>query len=245
MAQLKPSFVSEISNTLSGSPFTSEDFDIQLLEEGKSLVKIVFLHNPEYFLECSETHKKEKYTVTQKYTMESREEFRHYSTINLLMAPGKYKARDEIEAHEIGGLLEVIPQWCDHIRDDLYAKAPKYDPLSELREKFKNDIESGIENPDEYFSAEEMENIGVKFDSMFEEISQIKEEFELTKAQLDQVKKDFREFKESAGAYPKGVWARITSNRIIQTLGKLIDTPEGRKLLFEQIKRVLIGGNGE
>lgn len=243
MSQLKPSFVAGVKKALENSVFTEGDFEIQLPKTGKVLVKLVFLHKPDYFLECSETIKQEEYTVTQKWMMESRNEKRRYSTVEAQLVPGEFKARETIELSELGQLADLIPKWCSYLRDDLYALAPKQDLLGQLREKFKNDIEQGIADPESYFTEEEVSRIGEKFDAMVEELNHLKEEFSLTKQQLDQIKKEVEEFKNSAQAYPKGVWAKVTSNRLVQFVGKFMNTSEGRKFLFEQAKRIL-GGDG-
>jgi hypothetical protein len=50
MPQLKPSFVSDIRTALGKSRFTLEDFVLELPESGPLLVKITFVHKPEYTL---------------------------------------------------------------------------------------------------------------------------------------------------------------------------------------------------
>lgn len=241
MPQLKPSFIAELKSSFEGSTFTGADFEFDFPDRGNPLVKVKFLHKPEYLLLCSEIEKQERVTVSRKFTLETLDETRRYSIIQVTITPGEYKARDEIEISKLGELTEIVPKWCDYIRADLYALAPKIDPLKELREKFNTDIESGIDDPEAFFSESEVNAIGKKFDEMLSQLNQLKDEFSLTKQQLDEVRKEVEHFKSSAKKLPKGIWAKVTSNKLVQTFGKFINTPEGRKFLFDQAKRLLGG----
>lgn len=229
---------------MKNSAFTKSDFEVELPKFGRTLIKITFLYKPEYSLILTEEEREESYTV-KSFDLSSRSEKRKYKIYKARLAPGKFKALSEPELDDIGELLEIVPKWCDYIRDDLYALAPTKDPLEELRRKLKDDITEMVEHPEKYFTDEELSVVAEKFDRLFDEISKLKDEHSLTKQQLDSIQREFEEFKSSAKVYPKGIWAKVTSNKLVSVTGKVINTPEGRTFLFQQIKRLLSLGSGE
>lgn len=239
MSQLKPSVVNDILEALGKSRFTKEDFRVEFPKSGRILAKITFLHKPEYFLTLSEEEKQNQVIVKHNYDLTSRTESVKYTTYIVREVPGRYKTDDQSEIDNPGDLLKLIPKWCDNIRSDLYALAPKVDPLEELRRKLDEDINTLIDDPSAFFTEEEMERVDSQFDKLFAEISALKESYSLTKQQLEGIQKEFEEFKKSARVYPKGIWARVTSNGYVKATGQIVNSPEGRGFLFQQIRRLL------
>ena len=121
MSQLKPSFVSDIRIALGNSRFTLEDFVLELPESGSLLVKITFVHKPEYTLSLFEVEKREKVKIEQNFTMSSRTEHIRQLILSVKTIPGRFKTKSDTEIDEIGEVLELIPKWCESIRADLYA----------------------------------------------------------------------------------------------------------------------------
>lgn len=239
MSQLKPSFVTEIRTAIEKSRFTAEDFRFEYPKSGKTLVKITFAYKPEYMLILTEETKREKITVEEKLAYTSRSHTVEETVFTILAIPGRFKLEVKYEVGDLGQLLNELPTWCENIRSDLYALAPKSDPLAELREKIQNNLDALVDRPDEYFNNDELAVVDSRFDQLFTEITNLREQYSLTKQQLDSMQKEFEEFKKSARAFPKGLWAKITGNKLIKTTGQIINSPEGRAFLFQQIRRAL------
>lgn len=243
MSQLKPSFVNEIQATIEKSRFTVDDFSFEFPKSGKALVRITFLYKPEYMLALSEETKREQVTIEEKFGYTSPSTSRSHTvqeTIFTIRAtPGRFKTEVTYEIGSLGGLLEELPKWCENIRSDLYALAPKVDPLATLREELQKNLDTLVDKPDEYFDVEELKVVDSRFDLLLAEITKLREQYSLTKQQLDSMQKEFEEFKSSARAYPKGIWAKLTGNKLVKTTGQVINSPEGRAFLFQQIRRVL------
>jgi len=239
MSQLKPSFINEIRLSLEKSRFTTDDFELELPKSGNVLAKISFLHKPEYFLALLEEQKREQVTTEQKYLYSTRTEYVTHVELSVRTVPGAFKLRQDTDISELGEVLKIIPKWCDSIRDDLYALMPAPDPLEELRQQFKSKLDEIVNEPNTFFSEEELAVVDKRFDQLYEEISQLREQHSLTKQQLDAIQKEIEEFKKSARAYPKGIWAKITSNKLLKTTGQILNSPEGRALMFQGIRRVL------
>jgi len=239
VSQLKPSFINNIRSALEKSRFTLDDFGLELPESGNVLAKITFLHKPEYFLVLLEEEKREKITTEQKYLFSSRTEYVSQCMLSVSTVPGVFKLREDTEISELGDVLNMIPKWCECIRDDLYALMPAPDPLQELRQQFKSKLDELVNEPDSFFDEEELAVVDKRFDQLYKEISQLREQHSLTKQQLDAIQKEIEEFKKSARAYPKGIWAKITSNKLVKTTGQILNSPEGRAFLFQNIRRAL------
>jgi hypothetical protein len=174
MPQLKPSFITEIRISLEKSKFTIDDFGIELPESGNVLAKITFLHKPEYFLLLLEEHGRDQVTTEQKYLYSTRTEYVNRVELSVRTVPGTFKLQEKTDIHELGEVVNIIPKWCDSIRDDLYALMPVSDPLQELRLQFNQKLSEIINEPNTYFSEEELSIVDKKFDQLYEEISQLR-----------------------------------------------------------------------
>lgn len=239
MSQLKPSFVRQIRETLASSKFTEDDFSIELPKSGRVLCKVTFLYKPEYHLTLIEDQRSESVTIKQEILMSSRVERIHQVVFTVRAVPGRYKAEAIDEIGHLGAVLDEIKEWCENVRADLYALAPKHDPLDQLREQLKSKLDEMVKDPDSYFSEEELVVVDRRLDQVYADIANLREEHNLTKQQLADLQKEIEEFKSSARAYPKGIWAKVTGNKLVKATGKMFNTPEGRTFLFQQAKRLL------
>lgn len=245
MSQLKPSFVKDIQGAIQRSVFTEDDFLIELPSSGRTLLKIVFLHKSSFALSLFEDKKKES-TAIEHTMLGGRVErgLKERMVYSIRVSPGDFKAQVEYEIDNIDNLLREIPKWCENIRSDLYTLAPQVDPLASHKKQFEEYLNNVIKNPDDFFDDSELVTVDTRFDEMFKEIEKLKEQYSLTKSQLDTIQRDFSEFKQSARAYPKGIWAKITGNKLIKTTGQIINSSEGRKFIFQSIKQMLGMDNG-
>lgn len=239
MSQLKPSFVREVREALANSKFTAEDFDLEL-PSGRVLLKISFLYKPEYYLALLEEEKSEAVITELGYlTGGKRTERVKQVVYSVRMVPGRFKVESIAEVSNPGDVLSEIPRWCENVRADLYALAPSHDPLDQLRQKLNENLDGLVQEPNSFFTEEELKVVDVRFDRLYEEISNLREQYSLTKQQLSDLLNEFEEFKSSARAYPKGIWAKVTGNKLVKATGKMFNTPEGRTFLFQQARRVL------
>lgn len=244
MSQLKLSFVNEIQAAIEKSRFTEDDFSFEFPASGKMLVRITFLYKPEYMLTLTEGTKREQVTIEEKFGYASSSSTSRTHTVQetvftIRAIPGHFKTEDTYEIDGLGGFLYELPKWCENIRSDLYALTPKVDLLATLREELQKNLDTLVDKPDEYFNVEELKVVDNRFDQLLAEVTNLREQYSLTKQQLDAMQKEFEEFKSSARAYPKGLWAKITGNKLVKTTGQIINSPEGRSFLFQEIRRVL------
>lgn len=239
MSQLKPSFVEDVRKALASSNFTPEDFSVELPKSGKVLFRILFIHKPEYSFALLEDQTSESVTVEQKYLGSSRTERVTRIVFYLRMTPGQYKLESSEEVSSPGDAIEQISKWCSYIRADLYALAPKKDPFEKLREELQRSLDDLIQEPNAYFSQEELNVIDERFDQLYQEIASLKEQHGLTKQQMSDLQKEIEEFKRSARAYPKGIWARLTGNRLVKAAAPAFGNEEASTQLTHHLRRAL------
>lgn len=239
MPQLKPSFIADIYAALEESRFTRDDFRVDLPDFGGTLIRIEFLYNSLYSLSVTEEQTEEEVQIQEGFIASTRREKIQKTTFRVTAAPGSYKSETTYRIANLGKFTEQIAPWCGNIRSDLYAAAPKLDPLEQIRQKLKEDLASVVTNPDDYFTPEELTKVDSRFDSLLKQLSELKDDHALTKQQLETLQKEITEFKQSARAYPKGIWARITGNSLVKATAKLVDSTEGRSFLFKQLPKLL------
>lgn len=244
MSQLKPSFTQQILSELGKSRFTSEDFEIELPASGRVLLRITFTHKPAYILTLAEDTKEESITIEAKYGHSygggtSRTERVRNTVFTLKAVPGQFKLQDSEELAKLGDVLDEIPRWCENIRLDLYALAPNIDPLEQLRQNLRSNLDAIVQDSNGYFTDDELKVVDSRFDKLYEDIANLREEYSITKQQLADLQKQIAEFKDSARAYPRGIWARITTNKLVKATGQVINSTEGRTFLFKQISRAI------
>lgn len=239
MPQLNSAFMSEIADALNGSCFTKDDFIVEYPDSGNTLLRITFKYKTQYQLSLTEVTRQAKRTIKTGYTFDrSTEEITdNIKELVLKISPAEFKVLDEIDIGNLTYFSRNISQWCSYIKNDLQAARPKIDPVEEMRKNLKEEIESLVSDPTEYFTIEQLVKVDEKFDQLLAEFNGLKEQHNLTKNELDSLKKEISEIKSNARIYQKGIWANLTSNKLLKYLGELINSTEGRKTLFEIIKK--------
>lgn len=220
MSQLKPSYIQDIQNSLAGSVFSPQDFEIELPKSGDVQFKLIFKHDENF-----------SYTVKESYGE---------TPLLAVVRPSNFKVEAEWKLKSFTEALSSIPRWCQNIREDLYTLAPNRDPLEGLRKEFESQLDSLIEKPDENFTTEELSSVNQKFDELFKKFELLKDEYEISKKQLSEIRQEFEEFKNSAEAYPKGVWSKVTNNKLVDIIASVIKSKEGREFLLGELKKLIV-----
>lgn len=231
MSQVRPSFIQEVRETLEKSCFTVHDFAIELPESGRTLLKITFLHRPEFSLTLFEDERSRPATSDQTPLPGSRGGPLSHTVYSITAAPGRFKLETTSEVADAGLLLGAIPQWCEDIRADLYALSSSPDPLEQMRAEINANLDRLLANPSGHFTEKELLNVDRQFDKLYQEMVNLKR---LSNQQLTKIKSEVDEFKKSARAYPRGTWAKITSNRLVKATEHLLDLRDGQMFLFQR-----------
>ncbi|MDD2540992.1 MAG: hypothetical protein PHH28_08100 [Desulfuromonadaceae bacterium] len=241
MPQLKQSFIKEISDAIDRSCFTLADFQVEFPDSGSTLMKIFFKYNNNYRFIVYEKAESETINIKEGYSVmpKIREEKRKWVTTYLLEAPSDYKAVDEEPIYSLDEIPKKIPQWCVNIHKELSIPINSSDNFEKFREELEELIKNDIDDETAKFNPDEIENLAKKIDSLFEKFEELKERNVLTEAELKKVKEQLEEVKSSSKTYPKGVWARVTNNRLIRIIVDFTKSKEGRELITDGIKEML------
>ena len=239
MALLKQSFIQSINQTLDNEYFSLGDFNIKYPDSGNTLALISFAHNEKYYFIIHEGSKLKGLAALTASVGARAENVVPITT----ECTGDYKTVEENYHDSFDDCLSRISHWCRNVREDLRTSSPVFKEIDDLKQQFEEHIKSHIENPDDSISATEAEAIYARFDALYAKFEELKERHEITEAQLRDIQKDFKIIKENASQYSKGLWANLTSNRLVSLLKKIATSPEGRKLMFEGAKRLLLGNS--
>jgi hypothetical protein len=238
VSQLKPSYIEEIKEGLSSSCFTLNDFEIVLPKSGDVVLKVLFKHMTEYCYSLREEEKLQEVSggiAPFNQTKSSKLVTHLYADV----CPGAYKRNSTWEVSGFSKVPSQLQDWVKYIKHDLYALSPKKDPLESLRKEFEAELEGLVDDPNGYFTDNEIINIRQKFDDLYKKFDSLKEEYEISKKQLSEIKLEIEEFKNSAESYSKGMWARITNNKLTDLVVATLKTKEGRQFLLEQLKGLI------
>lgn len=243
MSQFKPSFVKEIYDSLRNSCFSIHDFEVELPSKGKVLLNIRFKHKSNYCLTVSE----ETETSVSEYTdsfatliSPTRKEKNTYTVHYVSMCPGEYKLNERVPLSGIREVTSLIPKWCNYINDDISARLDIGDGFESLREQLEELISTSVTDESEMFTGDELDKVKEKLDHLYSKFEELKEKNLLNEAELKKIKSQLAEAKDKAHSYPKALWARVTNNKILQTLGDFAKSKEGRELVLEGIKKLFL-----
>lgn len=246
MSQIKLSFMKQIYDAFKSSKFTIADFDFSFPSSGNTLIIVKFKHHPEYRLELSERTGIKTVKVKDGFSrhfQSTREEENKYTAYSLLESPGKYKLEESNEIDSPSEIITKIPNWCHNIHSDICTKLETEDDFSVFRNQLEEIIQFNFENENSSFETHEIEALEKKFDMLQEMFNKLEEQNTITEENLEQVKKEINEIKNNSNVYPKGMWAKVTKNKLIKMLTDFAKTKEGRELFIEGIKRLITNGN--
>lgn len=243
--RLNKSFTDEITDGFGDTRFSAKDFSFTYPTSGRILLTIQFKHQDGFSLKLT---KEEEYdVVTQRDGLSAlmggaSERKSKYTVYYIEMTPGEYEKTDKIEISSLGDTGRYIRDWCSHIYSEMSSMLVDHTVFDDLREQMEASFDETIEKPEESFSNEEVEAIKVKFDDLLKKFEELQEKNEITKSELGQIRQDLDNMKSSATVMPKGLWARVTNNKLVDIAVSIAKSKEGRTFLIEEIKKLLPGG---
>ncbi len=230
---------------LKNSCFSLSDFEVVFPESGNEFAKIVFKHVDNYRFTIVERKETESVKVTQGITSvfaPVREERNTYIAKYVIASPGNYKMEDKIEIDDFDDALSLISKWCDNIKADISTQFEEQeisDEIESFRKQLEDELNQNIINANERFSETEIETLNAKFDDLYAKFEHLKEENKLTEKELDKIKKELAEIKSTAKSFPRGIWAKVTHNKLFEIMIDFVKSKEGREFIIDGVKRLL------
>jgi len=242
MSRLNASFITQLKNAINTSNFSAKDFIVNDYSSGKTLINIQFKYNEKFDFEITEEEEIEIVTEKSPFASSLRgsSERKNKSTVNyVVFSPGEYKKTDKIELYDIGRATDSIRDWCNCIYSEISHQKEDDGLFDDLREQIEEQLKSNVEDENEPFNSEEIGRINKKFDELFANFEELKKENKITQDELNKVKDELSGFKSSAKVLPKGLWARITNNKLVDIAVTFSKSKEGKAIIISQIKKLI------
>lgn len=221
MSRLRRGVVTQIQSALDNSFFTSWDFSFEYPEEGRDMLRIKFISNPQFMFIIQDTQGQSMYRSVQ--------------------IPGIAKMEEMSGFGEISLCINRIPAWCKAIREEIIENVPK--PIFDEIESFKKEINKKLDQQTEemsgLFDKDEIKSLYEILDGFKERYDLLQAKQEITESELSKLKNDIDNIKENVKSFPKKVWYRTTANKILSLLLRMAGSKEGRELAMHAAKALL------
>ncbi len=218
MGQLRQKTLNDIYKLLDQTRLSSFNFDI-ISPEQKGLLIITFKANTNYYYKIDDDH-------------------------NVIFSPGTVRTvetRVTPSGSELIAALRFIPEWVNHLIDELEATSKFCDEIATLINKIEQRISDQEINPEEKFEPEEQADLEAKIEKLAEQFEEFKKHDVLNETELNNIKKELQTLKEDLVLFPRGVWLRSAGQKILDPLKKIIKSKESRNILISIAKKLLLG----
>ncbi|CAK1994914.1 conserved hypothetical protein [Vibrio crassostreae] len=251
--QLNRSFVLEIKKAIDESSFCVEDFEFELPKNG-ALINITFIHHPEFTFHIREVEyeneiKKSKPIQNDMMALafgKQKGDETEYITergneFEVTMSPGELRSIEQSREDHLGRISYDIKNWCGYIESEMLVIYSEDDICNE-------ELSSQIDDmfPDEFlesnerFTTTELAILKQGLDGLFERISKIRAECDLSEEKLKILQSALKKAESNARVYPKGTWLKVNKGKITSSLKKLLSSPKVQELGFEVIKKLVL-----
>ncbi|PSW20629.1 hypothetical protein C9I98_07205 [Photobacterium sanctipauli] len=240
----KLSFIEEILDSLSASCFSEQDFDLVFPNAG-SVVEIIFKHDESYSFIVYESEISEMVKVSNSGELSPLSIAKSGVFIEISVKPGHHKHSEVWSATGFTELPDLIIDWCHCIKEELESKFREKCDLDIVRKNIDDNIHFFIKDDGSRFDIEEVNSIKKSFDRLYAYIEDNRIKFNFSINELKVIKEQFDYFIANASFYPRNLWFKLMSNKIIDLLCDVIKSKQGKELIFIELKQLVERGNGK
>ena len=237
MPELNSSFLREIVSALDSTRFSEGDFDLGGDGYGE-LLKIQFKYDSRYSFVLKEEEVTEEVTTGKSYSFTSASYSKTVIKLFTYESPGEYKAEDKKQVSDFSGVPKRIASWCNNIHREVSNETSIDQDIDKAKEAFKESISLEPDEPESNFSKEEIEALTSKLETLYSKVSELSEKYCISESELNKLKDELDAIKENAKVYKKGIWAKMTENKITNFVFDFLKSKEGRTLIVESIKKL-------
>ncbi len=237
MAKLKQVVIEEIFHRLDGKLFSIPDFDVQFPDDSNIFVEITFRHDPKYFFIVLEEYEPQNGMAALVGHLDKKKK------PHTKEAPGDFKALEWHVHADFDEALARISVWCKNLSGEIRAKTPAFKELEALRAQFEEKFSAEIPDPDNPFTTDELASLAEKFEQLESKLKSLEEQHQITKQELETALADIKSIKDNAANLPKGMWAKLTKNRMVTLVSRILSSKEGRTFMLEAAEKLLLGNN--
>lgn len=217
MGQLRQKTLNDIYKRLDNTRLSSFNFDI-ISTDANELLIIKFKENKNYYYKIDKGH-------------------------NVIFSPGVLKMIEKPQipsGSTFENALKFIPGWVKHLIDEMEATSEFYEEIESLI----NDIDQRVSDQEidskNKFEPKEQANLEAKIEELTMQFDELKKQNIIKDEELNSIKKDLEILKEDLALFPRGVWLRTASQKILDPLKKIIKSKEVRNQLIDTAKKLLL-----
>ncbi|MTT53683.1 hypothetical protein F1529_14450 [Alcanivorax sp. VBW004] len=237
MPELNSSFLKEIVSALNSTRFSEGDFDLGDEEYGE-LLRIEFKYDDRYSFVLKEEEVTEEVTTGMSFSLTSESYSKSVTKLFTYESPGEYKAEDKKQVSSFSDVPKRIASWCHNIHREISNETSVDQDIERAKEAFKESISIEPDDPDSKFSKEEVEELTSKLETLYSKVSELSEKYHISESELEKLKGELESIKDNAKVYKKGIWAKMTENKMTNFVFEFLKSKEGRKLIVESIKKL-------
>ncbi len=243
MARLNKSFIDNLKTEFEITRFSASDFDFSFPSSGSALVTITFKYDDSFSFKLSEEIEYDIITEKDRITLGigTREQKNKRTVEYAAYSPGKYKKTDKIELYDIGSASSEIRSWCDNIFREITLTNISDSSFEEFRKNLEEQLSSDIPDENSIATDEELAALNDKFDTILANFEQLKEKNQITEEAVSNLRSELDLLKSSAKSMPKGIWAKVAKNKLVDFCVKFAKSKEGKDLLLTGVKKLIFG----
>jgi hypothetical protein len=230
----------KIIELLDGTYFTSSPFELDFSGAGDVYFSIFFIPNKElkFIARCkSSSFSGASAHYVQGGQVEPDTPFVTYESPGVEMAGVQLFGRQEINE-----CIFFVSDWVQRIYEDYLAVNPVLDEFDRFKQSLNAQFEEHVNDSDAHFSKEEIEEIRANLDALVARTVEFAERMEVTEASLQEALDQIEKLKGDLDTFPKGLWYRVASSKVITTLKNVATSKEGKAFALEAAKKYLLPG---
>lgn len=212
--------IDEIYNMLDYSELGLASFEATFPSSGKIIVEIIFKPHSEYRITIHDIGG-------------------NPHRVSAVEIPGEF-----LKSQTHGGLgfqdiASRVAIWTESIETEIRSLGKRDTTLDDITAQIDQLVNENITNPEHRFDADEIERILSRLDDLERRFQLLQQEKKITENELTKLKGHIVKASEDVPILPKGIWYRLSLNRILGTLKEIAKSKEGRELLKEAVKKLV------
>jgi len=227
----------EIKETINSTCFSVDDFNFND-QNYNELLRISFKHAEDYCFSLSEEDITEEITAGRNFELTSRTTSKTITKLYSHESPGAYKKEDKIELNGYSRVCERITIWCKNMHHELSIETSSFNDIEDAKRAFNEQFEINIDDPESKFNSDEVSQLQSRLDELYSKFEQLSEKYEISENELKKLKSELNTIKENAKNYKKGLWAKVSQNKITDLIFSLLKSKESRDLIIDSIKKI-------
>ena len=204
-------------------------------------MRIQFKYDDRYTFTLKEEEISESVTDGRTYGLSSKTYSKRVVKQFTYESPGEYKLQEKVEILSFSEVPKRIAVWSQNIHQELGNEIILDAGIEDAKESFRQAINFEMDNPNSKFTTEEVEELASKLDALFNKVSELSEKHEISEAELQSLRDELDAMRDSAKKYRKGVWAKVTKNKLTNFVFEFLKSKEGRNLIANSVNKMSSG----